>query len=147
MQADGRVNLLVELFAGFNIVRRKPAAHAFILQAFVQTVSKLLVLGGRPVASALLALNMCNRAATGTEDMNCDSCVFFSACQGAFPGIHIEGHNHKRSVQPIRVSSSLLFSRRLCRVWLCIRHHFGDFALQRIGRFVTQPSRQNLDQF
>src|SRR5271157_154765 len=67
MQADGRVNLLVELFAGFNIVRRKPAAHAFILQAFVQTVSKLLVLGGRPVASALLALNMCNRAATGTR--------------------------------------------------------------------------------
>src|SRR5271166_749367 len=44
MQADGRVNLLVELLAGFNIVRREPAAHAFILQAFVQTVGKLLVL-------------------------------------------------------------------------------------------------------
>src|SRR5271157_6330552 len=44
MQADGRVNLLVELLAAFNIVRRKPAAHAFILQAFVQTVGKLLVL-------------------------------------------------------------------------------------------------------
>jgi len=45
MQADGRVNLLVELLASFNIVRREPAAHTFILQAFVQTVSKLLVLG------------------------------------------------------------------------------------------------------
>src|SRR5271157_4756726 len=44
MQADGRVDLLVELLAAFNIVRRKPAAHAFILQALVQTVSKLLVL-------------------------------------------------------------------------------------------------------
>src|SRR5208337_5409917 len=46
MQADGLVNLLVELLAGFNIVRRKPAAHAFVLQAFVQTVGELLVLAG-----------------------------------------------------------------------------------------------------
>jgi len=45
MQADGRVNLLVELLAGFNIVRGKPAAHTFILQAFVQAVGKLLVFG------------------------------------------------------------------------------------------------------
>ena len=30
MQADGLVDLLVELLAGFNIVRRKPAAHAFL---------------------------------------------------------------------------------------------------------------------
>src|SRR5271169_3535129 len=44
MQADGLVNLLVELLAGFNIVRRKPAAHSFTLQAFVQAVGKLLVL-------------------------------------------------------------------------------------------------------
>src|SRR5208337_4856343 len=43
MQADGLTDLLVELPAGLNVVRRKPAAHAFILQTFVQTVSKLLV--------------------------------------------------------------------------------------------------------
>ncbi len=44
MQANGRVNLLVELLAGSNVVRREPAANAFILQAFVQAVGKLLVL-------------------------------------------------------------------------------------------------------
>ena len=44
MKADGLVDLLVELLAGLNIVRGKPAADAFILQAFVQAVGKLLVL-------------------------------------------------------------------------------------------------------
>src|SRR5271166_4526490 len=44
MQADGLVNLLVDFPPTLNVVRRKPAAHAFILQAFVQTVGKLLVL-------------------------------------------------------------------------------------------------------
>ena len=46
VQADGFVDLLVELPAALNIVRSKPAAHAFVLQVGVEAVGEGLVFGG-----------------------------------------------------------------------------------------------------
>jgi hypothetical protein len=45
-QVDGVVDLLVNLAAAFNIVGRKPAAHAFVLQIGVEPIGELLVFGG-----------------------------------------------------------------------------------------------------
>src|SRR5271165_3725730 len=46
MQPNGLVNLLVKLPPALNIVRRKPAAHAFGLQIGMEPLGKLLVVGG-----------------------------------------------------------------------------------------------------
>jgi len=45
MQPNGLINLFVNLPPAFNIVRRKPAAHALGLQVGMQPLGKLLVVG------------------------------------------------------------------------------------------------------
>ena len=45
MQADGLVDLLMHLPPAMHIVRRKPAAHALVLQVGIEPVGKLLVFG------------------------------------------------------------------------------------------------------
>ncbi len=93
MQADGRVNLLVELLAGFNVVRGEPAAHAFILQAFVQTVGKLLVLA-RIADEAGVELN---RAADNRKPM--------------------QAMNSSRRPAPRRKNSAILRLERIDRIY------------------------------
>ena len=46
VQADGFVDLLVEFLAALNVVRGKPAAHAFVLKVGVEAVGEGLVFGG-----------------------------------------------------------------------------------------------------
>jgi hypothetical protein len=46
VQSDGFVDLLVEFPAALNVVRGKPAAHAFALQVGVEAVGEVLVFGG-----------------------------------------------------------------------------------------------------
>jgi hypothetical protein len=46
VHADGFVDLLVELPAALNVMRGKPAAQAFVLQAGVEAVGEDLVFGG-----------------------------------------------------------------------------------------------------
>ena len=46
MEADGFVDLLVDLFAGGHVVRGEPAADAFVLEVGVETVGEILVFGG-----------------------------------------------------------------------------------------------------
>src|ERR1022692_409171 len=45
MQANGLVDLLVQLAACLHFLRREPAAHAFGLQVGMEPVGKLLVFG------------------------------------------------------------------------------------------------------
>ena len=44
MQANGLVNLLVQLASSLDVVRREPAAYAFGLQVSMEPLGKLLVL-------------------------------------------------------------------------------------------------------
>ncbi len=46
MQANGLVNLLVQLAASLHFLRREPAAHALGLQVGMELLGKLLVLRG-----------------------------------------------------------------------------------------------------
>jgi len=46
VQADGFVDLLVDLLAGGHVVRGEPAADAFILEVGVEAVGEGLVFGG-----------------------------------------------------------------------------------------------------
>jgi hypothetical protein len=46
MEADGFVDLLVELAASLDIVRGKPAADTFGLEIGMEAVSEVLILGG-----------------------------------------------------------------------------------------------------
>jgi hypothetical protein len=43
MAVDGFIDLLIELSAALDVVRRKPAAHPIILQMCIQAFGKLLL--------------------------------------------------------------------------------------------------------
>ena len=45
MQPDGLIELLMNLAPALDVVRRKPAAHAFVLQIGIEPLGKLLVFG------------------------------------------------------------------------------------------------------